>query len=119
MSSNFAFKPMGLSQAVACGSAAVTTSLRLVQLGGVTATVGASGATAYYTPGGVRLVNLGTTGVYIQFGAGGTVTVSTGTGMYMLANTVETFNVYGHDRFAAICAAGTTTTLLLTAGEGL
>lgn len=117
MASNFAFLPYGLSQAITVG-AAVTVSLAVVGLGGVTASVG--GANRYQAPA-VRIVNDGTAAVFLQFGPApaSTVTVSTGTGMKMQANTVDTFSIRGLPILVAACASTFTVTLCVTPGEGL
>lgn len=119
MASNFAFLPYGLSQRVTVGGAApATISLSVVGLGGVTATV--ASANRYQAPS-VRIVNVGTASVFLQFGPApaATVTVGVNTGLEMLANSVEVFSIRGMPILAAACAGTTTVTLGVTAGEGL
>lgn len=119
MASNFPFSPYGLSQRVTVGgAAAATVSFSIVNLGGTTATVAGS---ARLQPGSVRIANNGTASVFLQFGAApaATVTVSTGSGLEMLSNSVEVFSVRGYQFMAAICASTFTVTLCMSLGEGL
>lgn len=119
MASNFAFSPYGLSQRVTVGGGApATVSFSIVNLGGTTATVAGS---ARLQPASVRIVNVGTASVFLQFGAApaATVTVSANTGMEMLSNSVEVFSVRGFQFMAATCASTFTVTLGMSLGEGL
>lgn len=113
MASNFAFSPYGLSQRVTVGGAAGSTiSFTIVNLGG---------STARLQPSSMRLVNIGTASVFIQFGAAtaATTTVGVNTGMELLGNTVEVFSVRGFQFMAAVCASTFTVTLCMSLGEGL
>lgn len=119
MASNFAFTPYGLSSRVTVGGAApATVSFAVVNLGGGTVSVG---PTSRYQAPAVRIVNVGTASVFLQFGPApaATVTVGVNTGMEMLANSVEVFTIRGANFLAAACAGTTTVTLGLTLGEGL
>ena len=119
MASNFAFQPFGLSQHITVGGAnPATVSFAVVGLGGVTASV--AGANRYQASG-VRIANIGTAAVFLQFGPppAATVTVGTNTGMEMFANSVETFSIRGLPIMAATCASTGTVTLCATLGEGL
>lgn len=114
MASNFAFNPMGLSRRVTVTAGTATTTLAIVSLGNRTQTV----AVGAYPVNGVRITNVGTASVFVQFGAGSdTVTVGLGTGLEILANTVETFRLNGQSAMAYTSAG--TTTLGITTGEGL
>lgn len=119
MASNFAFQPFGLSQHITVGGGApATVSFAVVGLGNVTVSV--AGANRYQAAS-VRLVNIGTASVFLQFGAppAATVTVGTSTGMEMLSNSVETFSIRGQPILAATCASTFTVTLCATLGEGM
>src|SRR5512146_136949 len=114
MASNFAFRPYGLSQMVTVIATAGTVSLNLVKFGGVTQSVTAGN----YPPATIRVANLGTVAAFIQLGASAdTVTVSTSSGMPVLAQTVETFRLAGQTTLAHISTG--TSTLAITTGEGL
>lgn len=113
MASNFSFQPYGLSQQVTVIATAGTVNLNVVQIGGTTLAVSAGN----YNPSQVRIANKGTVSVFVQFGAGSTVTVAAASGLELLANTVEVFSVKGQPVMAHISAG--TATLCLTPGEGM
>lgn len=119
MASNFAFQPVGLSQRVTVGGGApATVSFQVVGLGGVTSSI--SGANRWKSSA-MRILNVGTASVFLQFGGSpaATVTVGVNTGMELSSNAVDIFSIRGADFLAATCASTFTVTLCLTPGEGL
>ena len=81
-------------------------------------------AQQFYIPGApganqVRIVNSGTTLVFILFGAGGSAQVATATNaMAMLAGTVEVFTLPANGLQLSVIAGATGSTLYATAGAG-
>ncbi len=118
MSSAFAFRPAGLSAAVTVGGAApVTVSLSVLPVG---TTVTTSLASGNFIPNGIRIANVGTASLFVQFGpSAGSVSVSTTNGMQMLSNTVESFTNGGLPFMALTCASTFTVTVGYTVGTGL
>lgn len=110
MASNFAFVPQGICYNVTAtaGTASVT-----ITVAGPAITTGQMPAT------GMRLANLGTAVVFVQFGVPGTAapTVAVSTGMPIFANTIETFQFKGQNAMAFTSVG--TTTLYVQPGEGL
>lgn len=122
MASNFAFLPMGLSQAVTVGGGAPATISLVVQGVGNTNTLQITNATATvnYVPKCVRVSNDGTASAFINFGASaGTVSVSTSNGIRVRNGTDPIFQTGGLPIVAATCAGTFTTTLIITPGEGI
>ena len=75
--------------------------------------------TGYIVGNQVRIANVGTKTVFLEFGASGTTpTAATATSIPMLANTVEVFTVPPLCVVAAI-ASDTGSTIYITPGEGL
>ena len=108
MAGNFAFYPVGITTNITATTGTSTVT--------VTANPSPSITTGNYQPNGMRLANLGTVAVFVQFGVTAP-TVAVGTGMPIFGNTVETFQFRGQNAFAFTSAG--TTTLYITPGEGL
>ncbi len=107
MASNFAFSPYGLTfpATVTAGTATLT-----LTSGGPSLTTG------QFIPDGMRIANIGTAGAFIQLGVTAP-TVALATGMPILPNTVEVFQLKGQVAMAFTSAG--TTTLFITRGEGV
>jgi len=86
------------------------------------AVTGSSVATAVPVSGigmrSMRIANLGTQNIFVKLGAS-TVTVTTSTGMPILANTAEVILLRNDETHIAAIAATTGSTMYLTVGEGI